>query len=98
MYEISQNKDDTVLTLSDSVSISETAGLRKELQTLDATQNLIVDASKLDYIDSSGVACLIMAYSACAKKGAKVLLKDPSEALMRVLDTLKFSSFFPILD
>ena len=97
MYEISLNEEHATLTLTESVSISETAGLRKELQSLDASQDLVVDASALDYIDSSGVACLILAYSACSKKGAKVVLRNPSDALLRVLETLKFSSFFPII-
>lgn len=95
MYEIKSQNDKVVLLLSGSVSISDVAPLRKDLQSLDATQDLIVDASGLDYIDSSGVACLIFAYSARAKQGARVLLQNPSESLMRVLDTLKFTSFFP---
>lgn len=95
MHEIKVQNDKVVLVLSGSVSISDVAPLRKELQSLDSTKDLIVDASGLDYIDSSGVACLIFAYSARAKQGARVLLQNPSEALTRVLDTLKFTSFFP---
>ena len=95
MYELRKTDNQMVLVLSGSVSISDVAPLRKELQTLDATQDLIVDASGLDYIDSSGIACLIFAYSARAKQGARVMLQNPSESLMRVLETLKFSSFFP---
>lgn len=97
MYEIKKQNDKMVLLLSGSVSISDVAPLRKELQSLDASQDLIVDASGLDYIDSSGIACLIFAYSARAKQGARVMLQNPSESLMRVLDTLKFTSFFPKL-
>lgn len=95
MHEIKVQNDKVVLVLSGSVSIADVAPLRKELQSLDSTQDLIVDASGLDYIDSSGVACLIFAYSARAKQGARVMLHNPSEALTRVLDTLKFTSFFP---
>ena len=97
MYEIIHNDKQATLVLSGSISISDVTPLRKELQKLDATQDLVVDASGLDYIDSSGVACLIFAYSARAKQGAKVMLKNPSQALTRVLDTLKFTSFFPHL-
>ena len=95
MYELKHQNDKVVLVLSGSVAIADVAPLRKELQSLDSTQDLIVDASGLDYIDSSGVACLIFAYSARAKQGARVMLKNPSAALTRVLDTLKFTSFFP---
>ena len=98
MYEIHPNDDQTLVVLSGSVSISDVTPLRKELQALDDTADLIIDASALDYIDSSGIACLISAYSVRAKTGAKVFLKNPSDALLRVLDTLKFATLFPVLD
>ena len=98
MYEIHSNDDQTLVVLSGSVSISDVTPLRKELQALDDSADLIVDASALDYIDSSGIACLISAYSVRAKTGAKVFLKNPSDALLRVLDTLKFATLFPVLD
>ena len=98
MYEIHSNDDQTLVVLSGSVSISDVTPLRKELQVLDDSADLIIDASALDYIDSSGIACLISAYSVRAKTGAKVFLKNPSDALLRVLDTLKFATLFPVLD
>ena len=98
MYEIVSQDDQIIVMLSGSVSIANVTPLRKELEALDQSRDLIIEASQLDYIDSSGIACLIFAYSGRAKQGAKVLLKNPSDALMRVLDTLKFSSFFPLLD
>lgn len=98
MFEIIQNDSDALVILSGSVSISDVTPLRKELQSLDETSNLIIDASALEYIDSSGIACLISAYSGRAKNGAKVKLKNPSDALLRVLETLKFSTLFPIID
>ena len=98
MYEIHSNDDQTLVVLSGSVSISDVTPLRKELQALDDSADLIIDASALDYIDSSGIACLISAYSVRAKTGAKVFLKNPSDALLRVLDTLKFATLFPVLD
>ena len=98
MYEIHSNDDQTLVVLSGSVSISDVTPLRKELQALEDSTDLIIDASALDYIDSSGIACLISAYSVRAKTGAKVFLKNPSDALLRVLDTLKFATLFPVLD
>lgn len=98
MYEIHSNDDQTLVVLSGSVSISDVTPLRKELQALDDSADLIIDASALDYIDSSGIACLISAYSVRTKTGAKVFLKNPSDALLRVLDTLKFATLFPVLD
>lgn len=96
MFDISTHDGATVLTLTGSITIENSAALKKQLSELEASQDLIVECHDLEYIDSSGVACLILAYTARAKNGAKVILRAPSEALLRVLEILKFTGFFTI--
>ena len=98
MYEITEDATQTVLTLNGSITIENSATLKKQLGDLDPSQDLIVRCADLEYIDSSGVACLILAYTARSKQGAKVILQSPSEPLMRVLEILKFTAFFTIMD
>ena len=96
MFEISKDEARTTLTLSGSITIENSAALKKQLTDLDSAQDLLVHCPELEYIDSSGVACLILAYTARSKQGAKVVLRSPSEALLRVLEILKFTAFFTI--
>ena len=95
-YQIEITDKAVLLTLSGEVNISSNAELRSALDKAPKTMDLIVHSTALDYIDSSGVACLIMAYKSYRKAGQKVRLKTPSNALMNVLTTLKFETLFVI--
>lgn len=86
----------TILFLSGEVDIKSTAELKKLIGDVDVARDLIVDGSALSYIDSSGVACLLMAYKKFAAGAGTVKLRTPSDALLSVLKVLKFDSLFPI--
>ena len=94
-FDIRISGEHARVILSGDVDLQTTSDLKTEITKISGVQQLEIDASSVTYIDSSGVACLIFAYSQRAKQGARVMLQNPSEALTRVLDTLKFSSFFP---
>jgi len=94
MFDISTSGNDVVLTLTGSITMENSLALKNQLTALDAAKDLIIACPDLEYIDSSGVACLILAYRARSKEGAKVILRSPSEALTRVLDILKFTNLF----
>lgn len=95
-FEIHQTAEATILTLSEDINISSSSELRTALNATPADLDLIIYSADLDYIDSSGVACLIMAYKQLTATGAKVRLVEPSAALMNVLKILKFDSLFSI--
>ena len=95
-FEIELTPDATLLTLSGDITIANNAELRSALNSAPSTLDLVISASEVIYIDSSGVACLIMAYKKLRQAGAKVRLVSPSIALLNVLATLKFDSLFVI--
>lgn len=86
----------TILLLSGEVDVKSTPELKKLLNDVDIAHDLIVDGAELSYIDSSGVACLLMAYKKFAAGAGTVKLRAPSDALLSVLRVLKFDSLFPI--
>ena len=88
--------DQTILLLSGEVDVKSTPELKKLLTDVDITRDLIVDGSALTYIDSSGVACLLMAYKKFAASEHAVILRSPSDALLSVLKVLKFDTLFTI--
>ena len=95
-FEINKTPEATSLTLSGDINISSSSELRVALMSAPSDLDLIIYSADLDYIDSSGVACLIMAYKKLTTSGAKVRLVNPSAALMNVLKILKFDSFFTV--
>jgi len=95
-FEIDHTGEATILTLSGDINISSSSELRAALSKAPAERDLIIYSAELNYIDSSGVACLIMAYKQLVAAGAKVRLVNPAAALMNVLKILKFDSLFSI--
>ncbi len=97
MFRIELEDNVHVLKLEGRISIENTQELKSLLTDLDGTRDLIIESNTLEYIDSSGVACLVIAYKKLTSAGNKLLLRNPSEALMTVLKILKFESLFKII-
>lgn len=95
-FEIVESSSQTTLTLSGDINIASSSELRSQLSKIPASNDLVIYSADLAYIDSSGVACLIMAYKRLKEKGATIRLITPSDPLMNVLKILKFDSLFTI--
>ena len=96
MFVVRSGEEATYLILSGDVTIHNTPELKVALTKLDAKKDLIVESADLAYIDSSGIACLILAYKTLKAGGGQLRLHKPSPALIHVLQTLKFDSLFQI--
>lgn len=95
-FTIETTQTGSHLVLTGEINISNNATLRDALEKAPSDKDLTIESSELSYIDSSGVACLIMAYKRFRKEGRSITLIQPSDALMNVLTTLKFDSLFQI--
>lgn len=95
-FEIIEDSDATRLILKGDVTIQHTPELKSSLVKLNNSKDLIVESEELNYIDSSGVACLVLAYKSLTAGGSKLRLHQPSAPLIHVLQTLKFDSLFMI--
>lgn len=96
IFELQIEETQNRLVLQGDVTIQDSAELKSALIKLDNSKDLVVESQNLSYIDSSGVACLVLAYKTLMAGGAHLRLKNPSQALMHVLQTLKFDSLFVI--
>ena len=96
--ELKIEGDETILLLSGQVDMKSTPELKKMLGTVETTRNLVVLAEDLTYIDSSGVACLLMVYKKFVASPSTIILRRPNESLTSVLKILKFDSLFKIED
>ena len=66
------------------------------LHSLEAGQHLLIDLSKVSYIDSSGVACLVEGYQTAKNMKLEFGLVGVSEAAMSVLHLARLDKVFPI--
>jgi anti-sigma B factor antagonist len=55
-----------------------------------------LDCSGLSFIDAAGVGAIVRAHQACEARGAKLVLHDPSDAVVRVLRLVKLDTVLHI--
>ena len=82
--------------LSGDVDLQTTSDLKTEITKIAGVKNLEIDASSVTYIDSSGVAVLLMARQFCAQQNITLALPSISAAVHRVLEIAKLDQILPI--
>ena len=63
---------------------------------LDSGRNIVLDFSKLDMIDSSGIGELVLVYMRACGSGREVRIAQPSRRVAEILDLTNVSSLFRI--
>lgn len=82
--------------LSGDVDLQTTSDLKTEITKISGVTALEIDASAVTYIDSSGVAVLLMARQFCAQQNIAISLPAVSAAVHRVLEIAKLDKILPI--
>lgn len=96
-YNTKEEGGYTVVELAGDVDLSCSPDARKQiLQCLDNMNNLLVDLSRVSYIDSSGVASLVEGYQTAQKKNLHFGLIGVSGPAMNVLQLARLDKIFPI--
>lgn len=96
MYQISVDGDKATLILSGEVDLQTTAELKNEISDLSGITHLEIIASSVSYIDSSGVAVLLMTRQHCLASNIELNLSVISEPVFRVLEIAKLDKLLPI--
>src|SRR5215207_7100831 len=73
----------TVVQVSGDLDVATAPRLRACLASIDG--DIIVDCSGLEFVDAAGLSVFVSSRSRCERAGAKFVLENPSELLMRVL-------------
>jgi anti-sigma B factor antagonist len=86
-----------VVALQGEIDLQNSPALRKELLGwLAERQDVVVDLSAVDYIDSSGIASLVEAYQTARHQGGHFSLAAVSPAALRVLKLARLDEVFII--
>ena len=86
----------TKLVLSGDIDLQVSGDIKTEIERLADISRLEIDASEVTYIDSSGVAVLILARQHCTRNNMTLALPSISEAVHRVLQIAKLDVMLPI--
>ena len=86
-----------VIELSGEVDLHYAPTVRKGiLAVLEGSRDLLVNLSRVDTIDSSGIATLVEAFQLAKSKGLNFGLLDISETVSDVLTLTRLNKVFPI--
>jgi anti-sigma B factor antagonist len=95
---VSESADRAIVSLEGELDLATAPQLRDQLVTL-AEQDgsdVVVDLTRLAFIDSTGLSVLVMALNRSRAAGGSIVLRNPSESVMRILEITGLVSVFGI--
>ena len=96
-YPVREDNGFSVVSLSGDIDLSTSPDARKAiLAALKGDQGVLVDLSKVDYLDSSGVASLVEAFQTARGKQQTFGLVGVSSSALSVLKLARLDTVFPI--
>ena len=95
-FDVKISEDSAKLVLSGDIDLQVSGDIKTEIERLSDVSSLEIDASEVTYIDSSGVAVLILARQHCTRNNMTLALPSISEAVHRVLQIAKLDVMLPI--
>lgn len=91
----------TVLSVEGIIKLGQSAEFLAEnlKRTLDKEQgDVILDLSKINYIDSTGIGELVAYLGRFGETGRKLILASPSDRIRKLLKVAQLESLFTIYD
>lgn len=95
-FDIRVSGEHAKIVLSGDVDLQTTADLKAGIQGISDVTRLEIEAADVSYIDSSGVAVLLLARQHCAQNNITLSMPAVSEAVNRVLQIAKLDAMLPI--
>jgi len=95
-FDVRVNGEHAKIVLSGDVDLQTTSDLKTEITKISGVTQLEIDASSVTYIDSSGVAVLLLARQHCQQNNVALSLPIISGAVSRVLEIAKLDRILPI--
>lgn len=73
-------------------------GLEKELKTAinDGCRKLILDFSRVSYIESSGIGAIVRAHRLMKDRGGSIILGGCNEGMQKIFKLVNFQRYFKI--
>lgn len=98
-HEIREEAAGVVVAFDGDVDLQTSPEARKVLLScVGQGKSIVVDLSKVGYIDSSGVASLVESFQSARKGGRNLVLASVSEGALRVLKLARLDKVFTICE
>lgn len=99
-FSVSLSRDGgrVVIAVEGELDLAAAPQLRKCLVGLpeDGESGIILDLTHLAFIDSTGLSVLVMAFNRTRAAGGTIVMRNPSQSVMRILEITGLVSVFTI--
>jgi len=87
-----------VLTMKGRLAVGESNALREKVTAVSASgvQNIVLDLSQLDYIDSTGLGIMVICYTSLKKLGGAMKLVNLNKRNVELLLLTKLHTVFEV--
>jgi anti-sigma B factor antagonist len=87
-YKLENSGKIIQVTLFETLDLSSTNNFKEEFDRVMSSDitSVLINASSLDYIDSSGVASLLFIRKICQRFGCKLVFQSVSDVVLRVIE------------
>ena len=90
-----------IIRLTDNFTIETAVATQQELEAIFTSANLegdiIVDLSKVENIDASGLSAVFASMISIRAKGIRSMIYHPAQHVQDVMDTMEINGFFPLI-
>jgi anti-sigma B factor antagonist len=98
-HEIKDQNGAIVISFEGDMDLQSSPQAREALlDCVGRNRPVLVDLSRVNYIDSSGVASLVESLQTARKRGSKLVLVSVSETAMRVFKLARLETVFSIFE
>ena len=85
-YKIEENGNSRIVHLTGEIDMDVADTARQSiLPLIEAGHEVQLNLSKVEYMDSSGISVLIESHQKGLEKGTKVIIKDVSKSVLKVI-------------
>ena len=94
-YKVTDEGDTSTVFLDGEIDMDKTEGAKEVIFPLiDAGKNVNLNLSNVQYMDSSGISVLIESHQKALEKNTKVIIKDVSKSVLKVIMMAKLEQIF----
>ena len=95
-FDIERKNVEAKIRLSGDIDLQISANFKTEVLKLRDVKTITINAALVSYIDSSGIAVLLLIKQFCETSGINLVIEDVSEPVIRVLEISKLDQIFKI--
>ncbi len=97
---IEQRTDERVLVINDRFDAVLAPQIREQLDALlDSTNEVTIDLSQIEFIDSAGLAALVFGMKRARKQGGELhLIRPVQRQAFRIFELTKFDAVFSFVE